>query len=93
MAEDIVDFDTFCELVAGFAGVAAERVKASESFLTDLHLDELSLATMLFALQDLNPYFELPDQMATSDLTVRDVYHYYRTMTRGHVPQNTEEAR
>jgi hypothetical protein len=57
----------------------------SRAIVDDLALDEISMASLILGVQELNPYFIIPRQMDVADLTVDDLYHYYSTMTEHHV--------
>lgn len=55
------DEDTFCQLVAETLQRAS--VKAGDRLVADLKVDELSMAAVISAIEDVNPYFRVPEQL------------------------------
>ena len=78
-------FDEFCHELAAALDVTPDRLETSRSVVADLQLDELSLVTLVLTVQDMNPYFDIPDQMDVNDLSILDLYHFYDVMWHGHI--------
>jgi hypothetical protein len=87
------EYDEFCRERAATLGLPAERLVPCGPLIEGLGLDELSLAAFLAAVEDLNPWFRIPDQVDGHDATVADVHHYYATLSRGHVVRTGGEER
>lgn len=86
------EFDEFCDFLAGSLDIARGELQAmSGPVVTRLSLDELSLAQLVLAIQTLNPYFQIPDQMAIHEISLDDLYHYYWVMDDGHVERSDVE--
>jgi hypothetical protein len=77
-------FETFCGELADALDQPVERVQGCNTAVSDLGLDELSLATLVLAVEELNPHFHLPDQADIHEITVPDIYHFYCVMTPNH---------
>jgi hypothetical protein len=84
-------FDAFRALLGSVVGVAPERLRPSDRLGREVPLDELSLAQLVLAIQDVNPYFELPRQLKVHDITVADLHHFCCVMSAGHLETVTEE--
>jgi hypothetical protein len=83
--EDVLDFDEFCRAVAEVLRLPVDRVRACGDVVDGLGLDEFAVAMLLFALEDWNPCFELPEQLTIHDVTLADLHHFVCVMSVEHV--------
>lgn len=83
-----LDYEDFCLVLSTALSVPVDQVAAAGNVISDLRLDEVSLVRLLLKVQELNPWFRLPDQMDIGDVGLSDVYHYYCTMDRQHVQRD-----
>ena len=79
-----LSFEGFCAAIATAIDLPAERVLSCSTAVLDLGLDELSFASLVLAVEELNPDFRLPDQADIQELTLQDIHHFYSVMTSGH---------
>jgi hypothetical protein len=79
------NFEEFCALLSVSVGMPVELLKNCDRMVADLGLDELSLASMLWTVETLNPYFYLNEQIDILDMTLRDLHHFYTVMSEGHM--------
>jgi hypothetical protein len=80
-----MDIHEFCRQIAPAVHLPPHRLEACDRLVDELGLDELSWAGLIAAVESLNPYFSLPDQVEPTDVTLDDLYHFYRTMDAGHL--------
>jgi hypothetical protein len=83
--EELIEFDGFCVAVSDILRLPVERVRACGDVVDGLGLDEFAVATLLFALEDWNPCFEIPEQLTIYDLTLADLHHFLCVMSVEHV--------
>ncbi len=57
--------------------------------LSDVAVDEVALFELVLLLQEINPYFRLPDQVDPLSLTIDDLLHFVRVMGAGHAEEPT----
>jgi hypothetical protein len=87
-------FEEFGTLVASVLGVAPDRLRPTDCLVRDVDVDEVSLSQLVLAIQDVNPYFALPDQVEVHDVSLADLYHFCCVMDVGHhEPTTSEEQR
>jgi acyl carrier protein len=70
------------EIVEEIAGVPADEVTASKSFVDDLDIDSLSMVEIAVAAQD-KFGVEIPDDQLKDLTTVQDVVNYVSKNTEG----------
>jgi len=80
----VPSFDEFVALVAPALGVAPGDLGPHRRLGADIPVDELSLSQLVLAIQELNSYFDLPDQLDLEDVTVADLHHFCTVMGPGH---------
>ena len=80
----VFDFEEFCIELSASAGIPLERLTNCDRLVSDLQLDELSLASILWTVETLNPHFQLNEQIDIEDMTLQDLFHFYSVMSEGH---------
>jgi hypothetical protein len=84
-------FEELRVLLGPVLGVPPERLRPTDRLVEDVALDELSLAQLVLAIQDVNPHFDLPGQLDVRDITMADLHHFCCVMGPGHVETAMEE--
>lgn len=80
---DEIGILAFCELIANTVGYVDAR--PTDRLVADLSVGPLSMAAIVLTIEQLNPYFSLPDQIDVADLTIEDLHYFCCTMTEGHL--------
>lgn len=78
-------------MVGSVLGIPPERLRPTDRLTVDVDLDELSLARLVMAIQDVNPHFDLPSQLDVRDVTLADLHHFASVMSAGHAEPAVDE--
>jgi hypothetical protein len=81
-----LSFEDLCAVLAREVSPVFATATPTSRLWHDLQLDELALCLMHIAIEEMNPYFALPDQADVAFTTLGDVHHYYLTMDEQTVP-------
>jgi hypothetical protein len=84
-------FGELAALLGPVLGVPPERLHPTDRLMHDVELDELSMAQLVVAIQDVNPYFDLPRQLDVADITLADLHHFCCVMSAGHAETAPED--
>lgn len=78
------DFGRFCALVGSISGVAPARLATPGTLVGEVAGGDVGLLALVAALQDLNPFAALPEQVEAATLSVADLHHLCVTMGPDH---------
>lgn len=81
---EIGDFGRFQDYSAELLGCRPDDLQGSARLLADLQMNDFSLFALVTGLQEVNPYFWIPEQMELEDITFGDLYSFFRTMGPDH---------
>lgn len=84
-------FEELAARLAPVVGVPPERLHPTDRLVHDVELDELSMAQLVLAIQDVNPYFDLPPQLDVAEITLADLHHFCCVMSAGHAETSLED--
>lgn len=82
-----LSFEEFRAVLADAVARRLSEVPPTARLLGDLALDEIELCRLHLVVEELNPYFELPDHSDVDFLTLGDIHFYYRWMDAGNVAE------
>jgi hypothetical protein len=81
-----IDYEDFRRMLAERLRIDLERLRSpSTRLVTDLGLDELSLAVCFAVAGDVNPWFRLPEQFDIIDVTLLDLFHLCANLSSDHM--------
>lgn len=83
--------DELCSVIGEAIDLPADRVRSCGALVAGLGLDELSLAAVILAVERLNPWFQLPDQVDVHEVTVADLHHFACVMSPGHAEEGRSD--
>lgn len=79
------DHGRFLEAMAEVLRRPVEELGGGIRPLGELELDEVDLFRMASRIEQVNPYFRMPDQLDLEDSTVDDWHHFACIIGHGHV--------
>jgi hypothetical protein len=86
--ERYLSFEAFSRYLAAGLGCPYHTVASATPLITDLGLSEASLLALIVLIKELNPYFELPPDIDTADISIHDIYYWFLAMGPGHVEES-----
>jgi hypothetical protein len=78
------NLEQFCLAVLDRTGLNLDTSKADELLSQVVKLDEVAWAGLLLAIEEINPFFDLPEQLGIDDVTLADLHYFCCIMTTGH---------